>query len=228
MFRTICVSMALALIVLSCSTALGEYKTVGKDYSSTDVILESETENRYYITADDDKEIKYSAKVVGNGTIKVLLAQGHGSPANYYVYYSENDDTRSYSDEFPVGSDDGEEFVLGIRSSENYSVTYKITIEVRDQTYEEMWLCGGICLGILVLVGIGDFYRRKKRKEREEAYVRAAGPPMFPQPYPQQPYQQPPPQPYPQQPQQPYPQEPQPPYQQQPPQQQQYQQPPQQ
>ncbi len=157
MSRIVSMVMALGLLLMSSTTAIGESYTVDKKYSSTDTL--SDDSNYYYITADDDKKIDYSISVVGGGTCKIYFCPGHGDPQNYYERYSA-EDVDEYDNSFSVDSDDGEKFTIKIQTKENNDITYEIKIEVKDSSLSWQTMIV-ICVAIILFVGIVLFIMRR-------------------------------------------------------------------
>jgi hypothetical protein len=155
---------------------------VEKSYNSVDTLQPTELWNEYRITAGSDKKIEYSFEVLGNGTIKVFLIKGHSVNlhSDYYVVYSQETLTKSYSNTFSVDSDDGKKFTLAVMTDDYVNVSYHAVIKVKDTPVTD-YICGGIILFLLLFGGviIGLILRsRRKRKEQQ-------GPPQQPQPPPQ-------------------------------------------
>lgn len=200
--------IGVGLVILLCCPgfAAAEVYTVGKSYESVDTLLSTDSWNEYRITADSNKKIDYSFEVQGSGTITVYFIKGHSVSysSDYYVFYSEDSPTKSFSDTFPVGSDDGTQFTIAIMSDESEDVTYSAKIKVYDTPATD-YICGAIILFFLLFGGliIGLIIRRRRKRKGQ------MGSPQPPQQPPYQP-QAPPPQPY-QQPQAPPPQAQQPP-----------------
>lgn len=204
--------MVVGLVLMLCclGPVTGESFTVDKSYDSVDTLLSTESWNEYKITADSDKKIEYSFEVQGSGTIMVFLIQGHSVSleSGYYVIYSKDDSTRSYSNTFPVGSDDGTKFSIAIITDESENVTYHATIKVVETPVTD-YLCGVLIFIVIIIViaaiGVLIRSRRKRRIEYKPPQQPQYPPPGTSQPPPQQP-QSPPPADY-----QPPPQQPPPP-----------------
>jgi hypothetical protein len=141
------------VIMLCCSGPVtAESFTVDKSYDSVDTLLSTDPWNEYKITADSDKKIEYSFEVQGSGTIMVFLIKGHSVSlsSDYYIIYSKDDSTRSYSNTFPVSSDDGTKFSIAVMTEESENVTYHATIKVVDTPVTD-YLCGAlIFIGIII------------------------------------------------------------------------------
>ncbi|UCG68741.1 MAG: hypothetical protein JSV09_13195 [Thermoplasmata archaeon] len=197
--------IGVGLVILLCCPefVVAEVFTVEKSYNSVDTLQSTELWNEYRITAGSNKKIDYSFEVKGSGTIMVFLIKGHSVSlsSDYYVIYSKDTPTRSYSNTFSVGSDDGTRFTLAIMTEEYENVTYQAKIKVYDRPATD-YICGAVILFFLLFGGaiIGLIIRsRRKRKSQvgplQQPPLQPSQLPQIPPPPIQRPPQQPPPPP---------------------------------
>jgi hypothetical protein len=146
----------------------------GESYSSTDTVLPIDDGdiNFYSIEATKDEVIEYSIKVQGSGTIQCYLCQGgvysFGPSTEYYILYSEEENSREASEEMSISSTDGNFFTLVVITEEEYEVTYDIDIKVRDaaiSSFQSTMICLTIIVIVLVLAIIGWITNKKKAKK---------------------------------------------------------------
>jgi hypothetical protein len=157
------------LIYYCVGSAFADSFTVTNSYEDEQILHYTELWNEYKITADSGKQIQYSFKVEGNGTLMVLFVKGHSVDHNsdYLLQYSKDSSTKSFSDSFNVESDDGTQFTLIVMSEEIRNVTYTTKINVVD-TPRTDFICGALILSLLIgCGGAASFLIRSKRKQLE-------------------------------------------------------------
>lgn len=195
--------IGMGIVILLCCPGFvaAEVFTVDKSYDSVDTLLSTEGWNEYRITADSDKKVDYSVEVQGSGTVMVLFIQGHtvSLSSSYYVVYSKDTPTKSYSNTFPVDSDDGTQFTLAVMTEDDDNVTYHIKIKVYDTPVTD-YICGAIILFFLLFGGIiiGLILRSRRKRKGQMGSLQQPPPqpsqlPQIPPPPIQQPPQQRPP-----------------------------------
>lgn len=179
--RTIII--ASLVIMLGCTESVSaESFTVGKSYDSVDILLSTNLWNEYLVTAKADQKIEYSFEVQGNGTIMVFLIQGHDASLDsaYYEYFSQDTPVKSFSDTFPVDSDDGTRFTIAVMTLETENVTYQAEIEVYDRPITD-FLFGLIIIVIIavIIAAIGAAWRlRRRRGARKVEMPQRISPPV--------------------------------------------------
>lgn len=159
-------AMGMVTLLFCAGLTAAEAFTVGESYESVDTLAVTDLWNEYLITADSDKDVKYSVEVQGAGQVMVFFMPGHGVGLDdeYYVVYSADDPRTSYSNSFPVSTDDGTRFTLLVMTGDDFNVTYEISIEVK-QTFFTNTVCYSIIAVVLVIVGVLYLFGRKKKAE---------------------------------------------------------------
>jgi hypothetical protein len=164
------VSLLLAILLFISSFAAGDYFTVDKEYNSVDTLQADDDLNAYRITVGSGKQIKYSFSVKSSYRILVFLAIGHSvaDEFDYLIEYSADKPVRSYSNTFPVGSEDGTKFCLVVSSEEPGDITYEVDIEVLDTPLIN-YILAGLFIGLVIAILIGALVVRSKRQKKAQA-----------------------------------------------------------
>ncbi len=146
--------------------------------------------NTYELTAANGDRVAYTVTASGSGCVMVLFVKGHSVTlsSTYYTSYSQENCVSSYSDTFPVGSDDGTSFTVLVTTSQTTDVAYTVRINVQAPTAIDLALMVVVVVLVVGAPVIAAVVLWRRRKAKTPPPVQA------PQPYPPgYPPQQPPP-----------------------------------
>lgn len=175
-FGVTVVVVAAFLLISSTSVSATVYNVDSTDYSKSTTLQYTSIMDNYELTAKSGEHVKYSVKADTPGSCAMLLfSKGHniGMTSQYLIAYSQENCVQSYSNEFPVGSNDGTDFTVTITTDDTFNVNYTVTIKVFAPMIPD-WLVGFLVFIIIIVVVavIGAVIRGRRRK--------AAQPPMMP------------------------------------------------
>jgi hypothetical protein len=172
--------VCLLVLLSSAGTVSAETFSVGDTYDSDDTLLNTDAWNEYEINADSSKKVEYSFQVQGDGSIMVLFVKGHDvdMDSSYYIMYSEDTSTKSYSNTFPVDSGDGTRFTILIVTEETENVTYSAGIKVIDKPVTDL-IFGIIIFVVIIIViaAIGAAWRSRRKRKAERMAQESQVPP---------------------------------------------------
>ena len=165
--RVIGVSIIIAILLTGIVSA-AVIPVPSDGYTSVDTITPDDIfGNKYTVNAARGQRINYEFTVVGSGTIEVYFMKGGQSvlSAEYYVYYSKDTPVSSFSDVFPVGSDDGTVFDIRVESESSANISYNVNIYVDEPTAGDKAVT--TLLIILVIMGIIVWIILKRRLRKK-------------------------------------------------------------
>ena len=149
------------------NTIQAENIDIDRKYSSTDIIT---LINTYDFKLKTSEKVEYKIDVVGDGYVNVFLTTENDPNlfSNYIIEYSTEEDVKSYHKTFSNGAKyDTEEFSILILNTENYDVTYEISIKISDDSWGDaisLVLAGLLVFCVVVLPIIFVKYMRHKKK----------------------------------------------------------------
>lgn len=191
-FARLCLIAVGILLVLPNATAT-TYAVSGSPYTPTNTLGSLDLWDSYELSAPNGAHVTYSVATSGAGCVMVLFVKGHSvsMSSTYYILYSQENCVASYSNTFPVGSNDGTDFTVLVATTSMSDVTYTVNIGVQPSSILDIALGLAVIVVIVAVVVVVLVVRRRRKA--------AKAPPMGPQPQmpppgypPQQPPQQPP------------------------------------
>jgi len=162
------------LLFLPINTSGALTVEVEEKYSSTDVLTTNESSNIYRFGISTHDKVYYNVSIIGNGTFRLYLSQGRVDYHHYYdEEYSADENVREFKTSFKGSKYFSGAFTIFIESSEDYNITYHITVEIEENEI----IPTEIVCGVFIMIVIGFFLFRywwrkrepdvKKRKDKE-------------------------------------------------------------
>jgi len=201
--RQLLVGLAIAAIlaVMTAPAAMAvNYNVSANPYTASHVVTTSTNPyDTHELTAGNGQNVAYTMTVTtSGGCAQLFFVKGHnvGPSSQYYIAYSQENCVTSYSNSFPVASNDGTQFTVLIATTQSQDVNYTASITVSTPAIPS-WAIG--LLVVIAIVVILAIVRGLLRRRRKPAMMPPISPPppapgQYPPP-PQPPYGPPPTQP---------------------------------
>lgn len=166
-----------------------DFSIMTDTYSNVATLEATEFFHTYKLTASAGQRVAYTIQTMTPGGCTVLLfLRGHvvNLQSQYYVDYSQESCATSYSNEFPVSSQDGTAFAILVTTDRAGAVAYGLDVNIRAPNLAEVLqdAAGPIILGtliILAVIGVARFAIRRARRRRQEGEGMPGLPPWPPE-----------------------------------------------
>jgi len=187
---SVCMAVFAALLLIGSTPASATvYSVDSSDYTRTVILSNASIMDNFELTAKSGEHIKYSVSVnTPGGCALLFFSKGHDitMQSQYLVAYSQENCVQSYSNEFPVSSDDGTDFTVTISTSYPDDLDYTVTIKTFAPAIPD-WLVGVLVFIVIIVIVavIGAVVRGRKRKAAQAQMMPPMQPPQQP-PFPPQ------------------------------------------
>ena len=162
--KKVCLFILFSLLFFPVHMANASTVDVDLKYSSVDVLTTEESSNIYHFGVNSFDKVHYNVSIIGNGTFKLYLSEGRVDFHHYYdKEYSSAGDVREFKSSFEGKKYFSGAFTIFIESSEDYNITYHISIEIEEHEPISLNI---ICNACIIII-IGFFLFRYSWRKRE-------------------------------------------------------------
>ena len=186
-FARLCL-VAVGILLILPNAAAKTYSVDASPYTATNTLGALDLWDSYELSAPNGAHVTYSVTTSGSGCVMVLFVEGHSvtMDSTYYVLYSQESCVASYSNSFPVGSNDGTDFTVLVSTTSMSDVTYTVNIGVQPSSLLDIALGLALIVVIAAVVVVVLVVRRRRKAARAPPPAAGLQPQMPPPGYPPQ------------------------------------------
>lgn len=191
--------LLLAMLLVAPTAGATTTSVTSNPFSASGTLTTTEIWDSFELSASSGSRVTYTVTAASGGCVMVLFTQGHSvtMSSSYYISYSQENCVSSYTNTFPVGSNDGTDFSVVVSSTASMDVPYTVNISVAPPSELGAILGVLVIVVIVVIVAVVLVVRRRRKKvvSVPPPYIPSMMPPPAYTPPDQTPLPQPPEQP---------------------------------